>query len=641
VGAPAAGDTGLPRWEGELRSAARANLLVGVTSTRIGLKAACARAERLLERYAEPLAALHGEEWPAAFLDLAWGLVVDSSGHDSVTGCGVDATALDVASRLRQATQVAEGLRDRVLARLAGRLAPGSVCVLNPSPFRRQGLVELDLAVPDGWESVTLTGPDGRQWPIQERSRAAGPVNAEVLRDAPLRRLSALVEVPALGWAGFQPGPGADTGWAGSRPGPGADAGSHGAPAWAEGLEPVRAGPGHVANGLVDVTVAADGSLRVESKGEVAEGVGRLVDGGDAGDTYNYAPPYDDETVAEPESVSVELGDAGPLCGELAVTRTYRWPAALDPGGRERSGQRVPVTVAMAVSVRAGEPFARIALSFDNPCRDHRLRIHLPLCRRAASSSAEGQFAVVERGGPVEEGHGEVGLATHPARGFVDAGGLAVLLDHVTEHELLDGTELALTVLRATGQISRDTNRYRRVPAGPEAPAPGAQCLGPAALTFAVHPHPGSWVEAGVVHQAELYQHGLVAAVGRRPPDGGGAPDVPGAPEAPGAAAGEGLSITGAGVALSSLRRRGDWLELRVVAEHPAASVAEIAGGIREARATDLLGRPGEPLALDGGVLRLRLGPWEIATVQLRRAPGRLAFPGSARAGRPRPRPLP
>jgi hypothetical protein len=47
-------------WTGELRSGARANLLPGVVSARIDLKAACARAERLLERYAEPLQALWG-----------------------------------------------------------------------------------------------------------------------------------------------------------------------------------------------------------------------------------------------------------------------------------------------------------------------------------------------------------------------------------------------------------------------------------------------------------------------------------------------------------------------------------------------------------------------------------------------------
>ncbi len=48
----------LPVWEGELRSGARANLLMGVTSNRTDVRVAAARAERALEQLAEPLNAM-------------------------------------------------------------------------------------------------------------------------------------------------------------------------------------------------------------------------------------------------------------------------------------------------------------------------------------------------------------------------------------------------------------------------------------------------------------------------------------------------------------------------------------------------------------------------------------------------------
>jgi alpha-mannosidase len=64
-----------------------------------------------------------------------------------------------------------------------------------------------------------------------------------------------------------------------------------------------------------------------------------------------------------------------------------------------------------------------------------------------------------------------------------------------------------------------------------------------------------------------------------------------------------------------------DWFELRLVAEHPDATVATITGPFTAARRADLLGRPGEDLPLsDQRTLRLPLRPWEIATVQLRPA---------------------
>ena len=80
-------ETKRPRWTGELRSGARANMLMNVASARVDLKIACARAERLLERYAEPLTALHGGVWPERALELAWRRVVDNSAHDSICGC--------------------------------------------------------------------------------------------------------------------------------------------------------------------------------------------------------------------------------------------------------------------------------------------------------------------------------------------------------------------------------------------------------------------------------------------------------------------------------------------------------------------------------------------------------------------------
>ncbi|MFC7642892.1 hypothetical protein ACFQX6_19710 [Streptosporangium lutulentum] len=56
-----------------------------------------------------------------------------------------------------------------------------------------------------------------------------------------------------------------------------------------------------LSNGLVEVAIAADGTLDVTgTDGTVLHGVGRLVDGGDRGDSYNYAPPAQDVLVSEP-----------------------------------------------------------------------------------------------------------------------------------------------------------------------------------------------------------------------------------------------------------------------------------------------------------------------------------------------------
>jgi alpha-mannosidase len=193
---------------------------------------------------------------------------------------------------------------------------------------------------------------------------------------------------------------------------------------------------------------------------------------------------------------------------------------------------------------------------------------------------------------------------------FVHAAGVSILLDHVTEYELVDGREVALTVLRSTGLISRNDNPFREDPAGPEVPVPGAQLIGPWSFSFGVLPHAGSWDEAGVLDAAEGYRLPFVSASGT----GDGRDDAPSAVQ--------GLRVSGNGVVLSALRRREDELEVRVVAETSVPTTAEISGRrIVAAREVDLLGRPvvDHPPEVDG-TLRIPLGPWDIRTVRLRTA---------------------
>jgi mannosylglycerate hydrolase len=666
-----------PTWTGELRSGARANMLMNVTSARVDLKIAAGRAERLLERYAEPLTALHGTVWPGRPLELAWRRLVDNSAHDSICGCSHDEVVAQVLTRYAEADQIGRGVLARTLTAIAGRVPGGHWVAVNPSPAPRDDLVELSVAVPPGWDSVAVR-TDGRAVPTQELGRAnpliadlklhgseipelfrrrrhgremfgrqinsvaVDPLDAEgpILRvfaddvadpaeldveellreveaavlqrpDEPWRvvvrsverwRMLARVAMPALGWAALELVDGAGTVGEAAEAVPDA----------------VVAGERRLANGLVIVEVADDGTFRLSGGGVDLEGVGRIVDGGDLGDSYNYGPPSPDVIVEAPTAVEIDAGAAGPLLGRLTVRRRYDWPVGMDADRGTRTDGTVPTEVVTDLELRAGEPFVRVDVAFENRSRDHRVRFHIPLAGLAVGSAAQGQYAVVERGLEVEGGHGEVALATFPAHGFVQTAGVSALLDHIVEYEVVDGRELALTLLRSFGLISRNANPYREDPAGPEIPVPAAQLLGDRSMRFALMPHAGSWSSAGVLTSAERYQHPPLVVRGAGP-DGAARPDgdgTAGSSDAP--ADGHGLTIEGDGVVLTALRCRGDRLELRIVAESPSATEAVIRGPFDEARDADILGRPMGPLVPEAGQLRVSLGPWEIRTIQLR-----------------------
>ncbi|HET9729969.1 MAG TPA: alpha-mannosidase, partial [Acidimicrobiia bacterium] len=159
---------GLITVEGELRSGARANLLMGVASNRVDIHQRCAAAERALERQAEPLNALFvpPAEYPSALLDIAWRKLILNSAHDSSCACSADEVVEHVAVRYSEARQIGEGLaRDAVHALATTVDAPtGATLAVNPTARARAGVV--DARIP-GRGPCHFVAADGTARPTQ------------------------------------------------------------------------------------------------------------------------------------------------------------------------------------------------------------------------------------------------------------------------------------------------------------------------------------------------------------------------------------------------------------------------------------------------------------------------------------------
>ncbi|MGH9125781.1 MAG: glycoside hydrolase family 38 C-terminal domain-containing protein, partial [Acidimicrobiales bacterium] len=556
--------------------------------------------------------------------------------HDSICACSHDQVAAAVLHRYAEAGTIAEVLRRRALAAAAALLPPGPV-VLNPSahsgggavevvvegdaPIRGSQLVELQPAATgelsgtgadlghllsrlaaDGFrpqEDVVLAedaaGALTLRFTTTWDHRSAGLTGASVLAEAeartaarpdqPLRivahrpawqRVAVRADgVLSYGWSRWQPGesevPPVKTIWEKAPPHP-----------------PTAPRAVTIDNGALTVTVdPGDATWTLAPRGRApVSGLGRLVDGGDAGDTYNYSPPAHDRAVDRPESVTIEVVEPGPVRAVVRVTARYRWPQRLE--GDARVGE-VPVDVVTALELRAGEEVLRVTTSFDNRSRDHRLRAWFPLPAAAEVSRAECAFAVVERGLTAEGGPHEFGLPTFPSRRFVSAGGLTVLHEGLLEYQLEDGGRaLALTLLRATGILSQAVMAYRNNSAGPQMPLEGPQMSGPVAMRYAVHygdsdPYRLSdqvWVPLEVVYGSAYA-----------------------APER-----GSLLQVEGGEV--SALQRVDGQLELRVF--NPSAEPATVSVVGRSGTLVDLRGTRQE--RFDGS---FGLRPWAIATARL------------------------
>ncbi len=682
---------GLPRWRGELRSGARANILMGVASNRVDVHQAAAAAERGVERRAEPLAALVHEpaRHPGALLEVAWRNLILNSAHDSSCACSADEVVDQVLVRYREARQVADEVTREAARELAGRVAtePGGTVVVNPSSRPRSGVVEVPVPgegpvhlVDDGGAAVaaqvvgTETGerfatqvvgsklnwvldmmrgrefagapvagfsveprPEPRTHEVVVTAAGPGdtPVDVGPLRDrlaelaggphagggaaaagvgsgdtdggtgstddtgatdstdeavfhvrmlrVPTRRvLAAVPEVPAFGWRALT-----------AVDGPGPDG-------------PVSAAEAQARNEHLEVRVAPDGTFSVRTAdGVEVSGLNRYVNGGDGGDTYNYSPPAVDRIVDGAASATVETLEAGPVRARLAVTTHHDWPVAAEGDERScsrRSDETARVEVRTILELRAGEPFVRVHGELDNPCRDQRLRAHLPLPVPVDASDSECAFAVVRRGVEPEGGPNEVGIPTYPSRRFVDCSdgevGLAVVHDGLLEHELVDdGRELAITLLRSVGYLSRVEPALRPNPAGPQIPVEGAQMQGRHRFDYAVVPHRGDWADADLYGIADRVLVPLERAAG-----GGPSGDLPGV--------GSLLSVRGAEV--SACRREASGLQVRVFNPRSVPVTVEVA-------------RPDDSAPLSGWVVDLRNRPVEAFEGNLSLAPGRFA----------------
>ncbi len=250
-----------------------------------------------------------------------------------------------------------------------------------------------------------------------------------------------------------------------------------------------------------------DGTLTITDKrtNAIFSGLNRFVDGGDAGDEYNYSPPGCD-TFLSPRLVSLKVF-RHKLVQVLDIEYELKVPAQLAPDRKNRSQNPVtiPVTIPVhsRVSLIPGGERVDIHTEIDNTAKDHRLRVHFPAPFNVQNADHDGHFEVVQRplGVPektdtwVEDPRPE----THQ-RAFSDVCkgeiGLMIANRGLPEVEVLkygDHTEIALTLLRAVGWLSRDDMPVRQGHAGPAYETPGGQVMGRWAYDYAIIPHKGNW----------------------------------------------------------------------------------------------------------------------------------------------------
>ena len=183
---------------GELRNPKRHHLLPGVASMRMWIKQRNAHAQTLLEKWAEPFAAVAELEIgdrrleignadatsnfqsPISnlqLLSLAWKYLLQNHPHDSICGCSVDETHADMVPRFNWVEQIANPIIDDSLTILASRIDTRAMqdaiplVVFNPVAGPRTDNVNAMIELPASFEEFTITDDAGNEIPFNVLNR--------------------------------------------------------------------------------------------------------------------------------------------------------------------------------------------------------------------------------------------------------------------------------------------------------------------------------------------------------------------------------------------------------------------------------------------------------------------------------------
>jgi len=498
-------------YQGEFRGSRYHHILAGVLSARLYLKQANHAAESLLERYAEPMSALAfstGGTYPQEFLRLAWRILLQNHPHDSMCGCSIDSVHREMMTRFDNVMQIGEDICRRAMLHLGdsrplnvqdvSEVGLHGLTVFNPVPFAYTALVSKRLELPVGEAAnIVIRDEAGQTLPVQLESELVYPPgqSGQLIERTTLNILAPLGPL-GLTSLSFSHGSADST--------------------QARVTGTVRGETVRIATERVALEVNAVGRavLTDLQSGTRHDLNFTFEDTADAGDEYDYSPlPGDEPIIVNETAAPPRLLKTGPLVASVELEYILPLPRKLSSDRRNRTGL-IEQRVSMLLTLQAGSPLLDLKVSFNNQSEDHRLRLVVSSDLASDTVWADGHFDVLER--PVERKDGRDWFqipppTTHQRRFVCITDGdrsLAVLNRGLPEYECrhgATGVDVAVTLVRSIGWLSRDDLISRPQGAGPALPTPEAQCLGEHMCELAVHVMPGNWWHADLLAVAQTY----------------------------------------------------------------------------------------------------------------------------------------
>lgn len=616
----------IPEVRGELRdSYGYTWTLQGTFGTRSALKRRAAQAERSLLRNTEPWVALAERVRRTnrgALMRAAWKTLLQCQPHDTLCGCSVDPVARAMAARLEDAEVQSAGLREDALFDLIGydadatRAAPGArtsaVVICNPAAHGRGGVAEVEVltvrdhvrvgpgsggadAMPIG-ESPPEWVLDGGDVPVQRLMTERRHERVESSQSYPLDEF--VESTRALVWVPWIEGFGtrslalssSDAAVASSAP------------------EQVRTAGLSIQNGAIRIEADARGVIRLDTTDGARSiaSVFSIESVTDAGDLYTPSPR------GAPRFAEFSNPRRG-LRGPLRATLVVQWRVEFYDPLRMLAPRAASGTLTLTLD--AGAKFVRVDIDGDNGLVDHRLRLRISTDVSNADVFADAAFGPVRRETIVApETSMETPPATAPLARYATLAahdrGATIYSDGLGEYEALADGTVALTLLRAVGELSRNDLPERPGHAGWPASTPEAQQPGHFSGRFALLLH-GARNDATIAEIERTADNVLHPLAGRTVRSATVLPEST-----------SGVTLEGDGLALSTIKTSEDGARLVLrcfnLLERDVVGAWTLGTPVGEARASRLDESPGELVGIQDNRIAFVAPPRAIITMLVR-----------------------
>ena len=475
--------------------------LANTSSSRIYLKQAFQENSNLLEQVVEPLTIITGGHHHKDQLTYAWKTLLQNAPHDSICGCSIDEVHREMEVRFAKVNQVGNFVKTNLLNEWKGKLATQKAqsehlfTVINTGLHDKVDTVStiVDVAVcpfkelhpTEGFKKMaTLILPDYHvedldghlvEAEIEDLGASFGyTLPKDKFRQPYIARqvrVTVPVHLAALSWTTFQ---------------------------LLEGKAPHH--DGLFQNGVIDtpfVTLSIDEGLTLYDKttNEAYEDFLRFEDRGDIGNEYIYFQPKGTEPIfAQLKGYEVLENNARyakvllkhdltiPVSADEQLDAEQRGIIEFMNRKASRSEELTTIPLETEMTVFVDDPQIRFKTRFTNTAKDHRIRLLVKTHNTRPSNDSESIYEVVTRPNkpaaswenPENPQHQQAFVSLYD-----DVKGVTVSNKGLHEYEILGDDTIAITLLRASGELG-DWGYF---------PTPEAQCLRAFEVEYAVECH--------------------------------------------------------------------------------------------------------------------------------------------------------